>query len=261
MLACSPGQSGPIAADGGDEIVRWVLSDKLREISGLALTRDQRLLAMGDEQAIVYEYDYINGALVKAFAFGKPAIRGDFEGIAVLHDKVWLLTSQGDIYSAPEGDDGQRVEYERYKLKSNCEFEGLAADELNDILILICKNASKKKDRRLFEWSVTDKPQSVRLPEEAMSASIGSSRVHPSGIEIDPATGNLIVVASREKTVFSLGRDGQLIDVIMHLDADRHQQPEGVTITRDGQLLIADEAGNGPATLTVYRAEHFRHVQ
>ncbi len=257
LTACQADQSIDLETVSKPDVVRWNLPDKLREISGLALTHDQRLLAVTDEEAIVYEYDYEQGRLVKAFALGEPTLRDDFEGIAVLNGKVWLMNSKGDVYSAPEGGDGERVAYEKHKFifKDDCELEGLAADEERNSLILICKDAKKKKDRLLFEWSLADESTKIRLPESDIAASLTQKRIHPSGIEIDPASGNLWVVMAREHAVIELARDGTFIDVIMKLDSNHHQQAEGITITYDGRLLIADEANNSSATLSIYQMQ------
>ena len=254
--ACQSGQP-----DNSD-VVQWRLPDKLNEISGLALTADERLLAITDEEAIVYEIDYQDGGLVKAFALGSPTVRGDFEGIAVLDGMVWLLTSNGRLYNFREGADGERVDYQRINtdLGDECEFEGLAAESTTDRLLLVCKESKKrKKGLRIFEWLATgDKNQKaveIELDEDALEESIDKKKVNPSGIAISPATGNRIVVAARQRAVFEVTRGGELIDVIMLLDAGRHEQPEGVVVTEDGRLIIADEAGNGAARLAIYSPE------
>ena len=51
----------------GGAVARWVMPDKLKEISGLALTEDGRLLGHGDEHAHVFEIDYRRGVIVKEF--------------------------------------------------------------------------------------------------------------------------------------------------------------------------------------------------
>jgi len=258
-VACDSGQAPP---SGSGDFVQWALPDKLREISGLALTSDERLLAVSDEEAIIYEIDATNGRLVKAFAIGEPTLRGDFEGIAVAGGEVWLLDSDGGLYSFVEGADGQRVAYERIKtgLVDECEFEGLTADARSGRLLLVCKESrKKKKGLRIFEWLIAEgegqEIVELDLPEDAMSKSIGEKRVNPSGISIDSATGNRIVIAARQRAIFELSRDGRLIDVIMRLDKRRHPQAEGIAITADGRLIIADEANNGPARLAVYSQE------
>jgi hypothetical protein len=97
VLACGAETSQAPAAEAVDpsEFMQWKLPKRLKEISGLALTPDERLLAITDEQAVVYELDYAEGRVIKSFWLGDPIVRGDFEGIAVLEDTVWLLTSDG----------------------------------------------------------------------------------------------------------------------------------------------------------------------
>lgn len=248
-----------IAACGGgapeEAIVQWALPDRLREISGLALTADERLLAVTDEEAIVYEIDYTNRKLVKAFALGEPTLRGDFEGIAVLGGTVWLMTSEGVLFSAPEGADGERVLYERFatNLEEECEFEGLTSSAAGDALLLICKDPKKNKDLSIFEWSpATWETRRHALPEKAMEEAAGSKKINPSGIDIDPATGDFIVISALQNIVLRLDGAGELVGAIMRLAPDRHPQAEGIAVTKDGRMLIADEAGNGQARLAVY---------
>jgi uncharacterized protein YjiK len=262
-VACSneappPAAAAPAAAPEAEDFRQWALPDKLREISGLALTSDERLLAVTDEQAIVYELDYETGKLVKAFALGRPVVSGDFEGIAVLNDVVWLMTSKGELFAAREGENGERVEYDYYdtKLGKQCELEGLAEVTSRNSVALICKEARKKKKQRVFEWSLVngsfEQIAEFDLPAKAMEDAVGKKKVRPSGLTMNPDTGNWIVVAARQHAVFEVGGDGEFIDVIMRLDPDRHRQAEGIAVTRDGRLIIADEAGNGRARLSVY---------
>ena len=83
-----------------ESMKQWRLPDRLNEISGLALTSNGRLFAVGDEVAIIYELDYDRGRIVKRFALGKPVVKGDFEGIAVVDDLIYLTTSAGRVYIA-----------------------------------------------------------------------------------------------------------------------------------------------------------------
>jgi uncharacterized protein YjiK len=258
-VACG-NEAAPSAEADSSGFRQWALPDKLREISGLALTSDERLLAVTDEQAIVYEIDYETGRLVKAFALGQPVVSGDFEGIAVLDDAVWLMTSSGELYVAREGEDGERVDYKQYdtRLGEKCELEGLTEVASRHSVALVCKEAKKKKKLRVFEWSVSDggveQISEFALPEKSMEEALGKSRVQPSGLAVHPETGNWLVLAARQHAVFELGADGELFDAIMRLDPDRHRQAEGIAVTRDGRLIIADEAGNGRARLSVYPA-------
>ena len=239
--------------EAADDRVAWSLPDRLREISGLALTTDERLLAVTDEEAIVYELDYETGRLVKAFALGSPTVRGDFEGIAVIKDDVWLMTSNGLLYRTREGDDGDRVEFERIEtgLGDACELEGLT-ESANDRLLLLCKDARRGEPLSVFAWT-DDAVSAIELPEDEMEARIDEKGLRPSGIDIDPETGDWLILAAVQHRLFRLSADAREIEDIIALEPNRHRQPEGIAITRDGRLIIADEGGRGRARLTVYR--------
>lgn len=243
---------------------QWRLPDKLNEISGLALTEDGRLLAVTDESAIVYELDYAEGRLVKAFALGEPTVRGDFEGIASSEGQVWLVTSAGNIYEAREGADGERVAYDEYKtgLGDSCEFEGLAYRPGDRMLLLLCKNIKKKSGLRslaIFAWSTSSRrildEGAIALPDRDIAAALRVSRLSPSGLAIDRQSGNLLIVASRQRSVIELDAEGALLSArVLPLTA-RHPQAEGIEILPSGILLIADEGGAHRARLAVYQPE------
>jgi len=256
-VACN-GESSSASAVQDVSFRQWSLPDKLREISGLALTDDERLLAVTDESAIVYEIDYGDGHLVKAFALGQKVVKGDFEGIAVLNGDVWLMTSKGNLYRAEEGENGERVDYQRFdtRLDDNCEFEGLTAVPSRQSLALVCKNDRKNKKKRVFEWQLTNdeihRVADFALPVKHMEKAVDRKQVNPSGLAVDPVTGNWLVLAAKQHAIFELSPEGDLIDVIMRLDEERHRQAEGIAVTRDGRVIIADEAGKGRARLSVY---------
>jgi uncharacterized protein YjiK len=262
LVACGPKMADTSASQTitDDSFRQWKLPRKLHEVSGLALTRDNRLLAITDEEAVVYEIDYESGRLVKAFAFGDPVVRGDFEGIAVLHDKVWLMTSQGRLFSAREGANGERVQFQQFDtgLGKYCELEGLAQDRDNGLLALACKETRSKNDQlKIFELSVTangiSQVRDIKVPEAAIADEIESKHVNPSGIAIAPDSGQRTMVAARQRAIMQLSSDGELIDAIILPKKKRHRQAEGVEITADGRLLIADEGGDGKARLAIYR--------
>jgi len=244
-----------------DAFRQWKLPKKLREISGLALTPDERLLVVSDEKAIVYELDYQNGRIVKSFALGDPVVRADFEGIAVLQDKIWLMTSDGLLFAAVEGLDGRHVRYKKYDTGHGdyCELEGLAQDRAAETLILACKQVKSKQNAlMIFEWSASNSGiehlRDVAVPERSIAGMIDEKRIKPSGIAVDPQTGERVLVAARQRALVRLTADGVLSEAIIRLKKGRHKQAEGIEMTRDGRMLIADEGGGGRARLAVYPA-------
>ena len=251
----------PASVQAEDEFKQWKLPGRLREISGLALTPDERLFAVTDETAIVYELDYSEGRVVKQFALGSPAVRADFEGIAVLGDTIWLMTSDGLLFAAKEGPDDSSVRYRRFDTGHGdyCELEGLGQDPAAGTLILVCKETHKKEnDLMMFEWSATvegiEHVRSIVIPDSSIEDEIDEKRISPSGITIDPQTGERIIVAARQDALVRLKADGSLSEAIILKKKGRHKQAEGIELTRDGRMLIADEGGDGRARLAVYAA-------
>jgi len=251
-------------------MTQWRLPDRLNEISGLAVTQDGRLLAVDDEVAIVYELDFDDGHLVKAFALGNPVVKGDFEGIAVADDLIYLTTSSGRVYVSAEGADGQRVTFSKFDtgLGDHCDIEGLVQGADNTRLYFLCKKVRKKSNISglvLFSWDIAGRQirpdESVVLPEREIMQHLRIDRINPSGVTIDRHTGNRIIVASRQQALVEIAPDGQFVDARSFPLAVRHRQAEGIELAIDGRLLIADEGGTHKARLAVYRQDRTSDIE
>ncbi len=83
------------------------LSSYLKEISGLAAAEDGRIFTHDDERGIVYQLNYKEGKIVKRFSIGKKIPNRDFEGIAIVKDEFYLITSSGNIYEFKEAGNGK----------------------------------------------------------------------------------------------------------------------------------------------------------
>jgi uncharacterized protein YjiK len=208
---------------GGAAIGRWVLPQELREISGLALTTDGRVLAHGDEDGQVWEIDYRRGVLVKQFSLGERRVKGDFEGITIANGAVFMLAANGKLYEFREGANGARVAYKIHDtgLKAECEFEGVAFDPASNALLLACKHVHDKQIRGaivIYRWSLVVTDSGSRLtrmivPVDSALAANGWKNLNPSDITIDPLTGNYVIVASLEKALISITPAGALVFV------------------------------------------------
>ena len=246
------------AADDG-ALARWVLPRDLDEISGMTLTSAGRLLAHGDERAQVSEIDYRRGVITKQFVVGRPTIKADIEGIAAVHDAVFLLASNGTLYEFREGENGQRVGYitADTRLGKECEFEGLAFDPSINSLLLACKNVELKQSRDsmvIYRWKLQSGGQrlsKLTIPLTRILPAIGEKELHPSDITVDPRTGNYVIIASIEEAMVEITPAGEV--VFARKLVGQHNQPESIAITKDGILIIGDEAGRRPAVITLYR--------
>jgi uncharacterized protein YjiK len=241
-------------------LARWLLPRPLQEISGLALTRDGRLLVHDDQLGQVWEVDYRRGVLVKRFSLGNGVLKGDFEGITIANDVVFLLASNGKLFEFHEGADGAQVDYKVQDtgLKEQCEFEGVAFDAAIDALLLACKHVYDKDVRDalvIYRWSLKSdsgaRLSQLTVPLASVIGTNGWTTLEPSDITIDPLTGNYVLVASKEKALIAVTPAGAL--VFAHPLPAGHPQPEGVAITKDSILIMSDEGGQGPGIITVYR--------
>lgn len=251
------GDGDSVASDGA--LARWIMPRDLDELSGITITSDGRLLAHGDERAQVSEIDYRRGIVLKQFVVGQPTIKADLEGIAMANDAVFLLASNGTLYEFREGNNGQRVGYitSDTRLGKECEFEGLAFDPAINSLLLACKNVElkhAKNDLVIYRWKLHgggERLSKLTVSLEKILPAIGEKDLHPSDIAVDPTTGNYVLVASIEKALVEITPAGDV--VFARKLMGQHDQPESIAITKDGILIIGDEAARRPAVITLYR--------
>ncbi len=236
---------------------QWRLPDRLREISGLAVTADGRVFAHDDERGVIYQLDAARGEVLKSFSLGEPAIRDDFEGLAITpNGDFWLTNSQGELYSFREGADGAHVEYQRHDvgLADVCEIEGLAYLAETTSLIFACKrpyeNGGEMAWTPLRSWAIGDYATGPWAQTRDNFATLaGVHRFQPSGVEIDPASGRVIVISAGNPALVELDHEG---NVLAARRLRGHPQPEGVTVLPDGSLIVSDEAAGGHPRLSRY---------
>ncbi|MBZ0242000.1 MAG: SdiA-regulated domain-containing protein, partial [Bacteroidales bacterium] len=97
----------------------------LDEISGLAYDDvNDRLIAVQDELGYLFFIDPVNGSLIGRVKFGKP---GDYEGLTLVNDTVFVVRSDGRIYSVANYDKAS-LSTNSYKtpLSTKNDVEGLA---------------------------------------------------------------------------------------------------------------------------------------
>jgi uncharacterized protein YjiK len=243
-------------------LARWLLPPGLAELSGLALTSDSRLLGHNDEVGRIFEVDYRRGVVVKTFWIGDQIVRDDFEAIAVAGDRIFLLASTGTLYEFAEGGEGSRVPFTHHdtRLGGECEFEGLAFDSSANALVLACKQtltAGLKDFVVLYKYSLIDSSAAgtsrLTIPLAQVIGANGWQGFTPSDITVDPGSGDYLVIASQEKGLLRVTSAGEVV-WSRPLPAGQ-DMTEGIAITRDGILLLGDEAvsASAPGDITLYR--------
>jgi uncharacterized protein YjiK len=241
---------------------RETLPADLAEVSGLAFTPDGGLLAHGDERGVVWRYDLETRRPTGRFGLGDHGgvLHGDFEDIAVVGERVFLVTGTGAIYEGRIAPDSQigRAARRIQGLGGGCEVEGMTWDPATESLLLLCKSTRSKrwKDSVVIlavstgTWRFEERPR-ILVPEDRLEKVTGEKRFNGSGLTRHPRTGTYLLVAGPQRAFAEVSATGEVLGG-GRLDKDRHGQPEGIAVAPDLTWLISDEATQAEATISAY---------
>lgn len=251
MAGCGPSskttekpEAGTIATDfklpyrltAPDE--KYTLPGTLNEISGLTYYKDDKLLCVQDEEAVVYVFDTKKGKVVKDFGFGGY---GDFEGIEYVNDEVYVLESNGRLYRfAPES---TKIGRTKTDLPKKTEVEGLGYDPKTKRLLIAVKEGKGSSDKAVYSFDLVNKAvfKDMSLNDEQLKAAgIDPKTYKPSGIAVHPITGEWYILTSVGKRLVITSRQAK-ITYSEPLDPDVFRQPEGICFAPNGDLYIASE--------------------
>jgi uncharacterized protein YjiK len=263
ILLASPGRATGQAPstlteryDFSERSFRFDLPGRLQEISGLALAPDGRLFGHDDERAVIYEIDPDDEEVVKSFGLGDPPARGDFEGIAIVGQRFFMVTSHGLLYEFREMPDRGQAPYRvtDTELGAVCEIEGLDYDASDDVLLFACKVSAPVRGtivvHRIPLDPERDRPPPVQVARGELEAFGVDTRFEPSAIAVDPA-GTLVLLSASRDAIIEIDRSGRVL-AGFRLSQNRHRQPEGLAFGADGTLYIADEGDGRRARVTAY---------
>ncbi len=236
------------------------LSRSLKEISGLAVSASGQLYAHNDEHGRVFVLDAYTGSQLRHFDLGQGSVREDFEGIAVVGKRIWMVTAGGNLYEFDDPGEGAlaRITIHRTALDPGNDVEGLCYDASRGELLLACKGSAgtgKSGDKAVYAFSLKDKklkpkPRFV-LTRKQLSKIAEKGDCGFSGIERHPDTGSFLLISAQGRCIIELSADGT---VLGHASLPKrlHPQPEGIAILPGGELVISDE-DKGRGQLTLYK--------
>jgi uncharacterized protein YjiK len=197
--------------------------------------------------------------ILNEFYLGEKKIKKDFEGIAVVKDSFFLVTSSGVIYKFSYLDNEKNVDYKKFKtiLSTKYNVEGLCYDKATNSLLLACKEYSGKnlKDYKaiftfdLSKYKLQEEPRFL-INLDSLKNKFKINNFSPTGIEVHPNSGNVFILSSHEKAIVELSSNGNLLNAVK-LKSKNHRQPEGIAFLSDLTLLISDEGQNKKGKLTI----------
>ena len=235
--------------------ILWQLPKQLGHASGLALTPGGGLFTHQEKRAIIWQIDWRKGTLGKSFHLGK-GIKSGFEGIAILGPRFYLASRKGGVFHFREGFEGEGKPFSVYDTGTGnfCEVGGLTGRPGTAELLLVCSKPKKdtpKGQITIFVWDSVTKDQlitpylEIPLPEELEGA-------RPTGIAALPDGSGFLVLTTGERFLIEIAWDGEIVGW-RALQKGFHNNPSGLAITQDGDIIILDEGKRGQ--VSVYQAD------
>lgn len=260
LTGCGPDQKESESPPGYDlnDPVKITLPMGLDEISGIAFyPKDSSVFAEVDEDGLLFKIFMDGSGKIKQWRYGK---KHDFEDIVILDSAFYILISNGDIEKLRfKGDTIVKTKsnFPVASKKTN-EFESMYFDSTLGLVVL-CKNC--EDDKRKLVTAFACKPDSsiyevayeIDVKPIAGKSKEDKFQFKPSAAAINPVTNELYILASVNKLLVVADRNGKVKEVYK-LDPVTFNQPEGITFTPWGDMLISNEKGDGDnATILIFK--------
>jgi hypothetical protein len=248
-----------------------ILPEILREVSGVTRIDESTVACIQDEKGIIFIYDIATNKIKQQNNFH---IDGDYEGIALVNNTIYILRSDGvllEISDYKAKDFSVHNYFTGIPANNN---EGLCYDADNNRLLIASKSKIGKepefKDKRfvyafdLKAKKLQDSPvysfdvlaiknfameKKVNLPEKSRKKeSVHVLKFLPSAIAIHPVTKNLYLLSAADHMLFIFNPDGKIYH-IEKLDHKIFNKAEGITFFNNGDMLITNEGQDDKPTL------------
>jgi hypothetical protein len=231
------------------------LPQSVNEISGITY-QGGHVFAIDDEHGNLYKIELTKDPIIKHWTFGTAQ---DYEDVVLANHSFYVLNSNGHIVEFDEKFPIDKTHKKEVKDKGRNEYESLYFDPTAQKIVMLCKECSgdKKDENTAFSYDPASgafdkKPLYVierNQIEKVLGKKIG--RFKPSAATVNPTTGEVFILSSINKLLVTM-KDNQVMDVA-ELTSDLFKQPEGITFSTSGQLLISNEAANrGAATILIF---------
>jgi hypothetical protein len=242
------------------------LPDILDEISGLVYyAKDSGIFAINDEKGWLFKIRLKTPLEIERWKFSDA---GDYEDLALIDSTFFVLKSKGAIERF-KFFTGDSVSLQSFKLmnEGKNEFETLFYDSTQNKLILICKNCEQDKKKEVSSWSFDPSTDSFTTSFSIQTAKIKEQlnedelKFKPSAAAIHPITGELYIIASVNNALVILNKD-HTVKNSYKIDPALFKQPEGMTFTPKGDLIISNEAAErGAADILFFKYNKLNNRQ
>jgi uncharacterized protein YjiK len=234
------------------------LTYELDEVSGITYyPGDTSIFMQVDEKGNLYKLKFSNPTDIRKW---KIADADDYEDIVLLDSTFYVLSSKGDItvvtFLSEHSVDSRSYPF---PIPDN-EFEILFYDPKIRKLVLICKDCSEdgKKSTSGYAFDPGTKQFiantfSIDVKKINALAKKKIGRFKPSAAAINPLTGSIYIVSATDKLLVIADGNGYP-KAAYELDPSVFKQPEGLTFTPTGTMIITNESADvGMANVLIFR--------
>lgn len=246
--------------DGYDFSKPWMLKlpIELDEISGIAYyPKDTSVFAINDEFGYLYKIHLMGRREIRKWKYSDA---GDYEELAMIDSIFYAMQSNGNIEVFTFGENSTVLKFNAYFPTKGNEFEILYYDSAEHKLSLICKDCDADKKKSLTKYyfdpvskTFLDSTASIDVQKIAIMLGEKNLKFKPSGAAIHPITKELYIISAvNDLLVITDGKGDPKISY--HLDEKLFKQPEGLTFTPEGDLIISNEsADKGVANILLFK--------
>ncbi|MDN3668870.1 SdiA-regulated domain-containing protein [Echinicola jeungdonensis] len=240
-----------------DQPEKMILPMALDEISGLTIGPENRIWAIQDEAAIVYELNWPDNRVVRRSKYAKNM---DVEDILFVEKGLFALKSNGDIYEIMDIF-SKEVDAKKHDFPFNGkrDMEALGYYD-DDRLILFCKKCNLDKDKNVASAFFFDlnsnqfsNAKDFKLTEKKIRELLNEERhykltVKPSAVAFNPVDRKYYVLSSVGKWLLVMDKFGDYEEVF-RLNPRLFKQAEGICFNQMGDMFISNEARDGNANI------------
>lgn len=233
--------------------VKYNMPHNLFEISGIVFHNGdpKEVFAIQDEDGDLFHL----GLGDKESKFTKFGAKGDYEDVTIIKDYFIVLKSNGELHTFPISELNKPEAGKVTKTKDlvpKAEYEGLAADEKNNMVYVLTKDSkpdSKAKASSIYGFKFNNDASLTAAGEFSLShkeiekaSGSSKSRFRPSALAKNPKTNEWYILSSVNKLLVITDADFK-VKSTQSLDPDLFNQPEGIAFDRDNNLYISNEGG------------------
>ena len=267
MASCGGQENVKAAAETAGSAFRYeldkpqtiTLPQGINEISGISYNpADNTVFAVDDENGYLFKISLDRQPVVENWEFDK---KRDFEEIAVVNNKAYVLVSSGKLVYFPVSFPVKNITTASLDIEGRNEFESLYHDPAANRLLMMCKDCKGdgKDAVSIYGFDLRTNTFDSRaigvLNTSGINKKSGkkTDRFKPSAARIHPQTGELYIISSVNKMLVVADKNFTIKEV-RRLDSSIFKQPEGLDFTPSGDMLISNEAGgSGNANILLFR--------